>query len=106
MCVYHFCIWCLTFLLFYICDCFIDNRLSIHFDEDKTNSIFFASKRKIKKFKKLGIICNNIPVKQHSRVTYVASLSCILEETMSGESVAHKVISKVNARSKVLHRKN
>ena len=33
-------------------------------------------------------------------------LGCILEETMPGESVANKVISKVNARLKFLHRKN
>ena len=33
-------------------------------------------------------------------------LGFILEETMSGESMAHKVISKVNARLKFLHRKN
>ena len=33
-------------------------------------------------------------------------LVCILEEIMSGESMAHKVISKVNARLKFLHRKN
>ena len=33
-------------------------------------------------------------------------LGCILEETMSGESMANKVISKVNARLKFLHRKN
>ena len=46
---------------------------------------------------------NNIRIKQHSRVTY---LGCILEETMSGESMANKVISKVNARLKFLHRKN
>ena len=33
-------------------------------------------------------------------------LGCILEETMSAESMAHKVISKVNATLKFLHRKN
>ena len=33
-------------------------------------------------------------------------LGCILEETMSEESMANKVISKVNARLKFLHRKN
>ena len=33
-------------------------------------------------------------------------LGCILEETMSGESVANKVISKVNARLVFLHWKN
>ena len=31
-----------------ICDWFIDNKLSIHLGEDKTKSILFASKRKIK----------------------------------------------------------
>ena len=32
-----------------ICDWFVDNKLSIHFGEDKIKSILFASKRKIKK---------------------------------------------------------
>ena len=86
-----------------MCDWFIDNKLSIHFGEDKTKSILFASERKIKELQKLEIIRNNIRVKQHARVTY---LGCILEETMSGESMANKVISKVNARLKFLHRKN
>ena len=85
-----------------ICDWFVDNKLSIHFSEDKTTSILFASKRKIKKLQKPETIYNNIRIKQHSRVTY---LGCILEETMSGESMANKVISKVNARLKLL-RKN
>ena len=31
-----------------ICDWFVDNKLSIHFGEDKTKSIFFASKFKKK----------------------------------------------------------
>ena len=31
-----------------ICDWFVDNKLSIHFGEDKTKSIFFASKFKRK----------------------------------------------------------
>ena len=86
-----------------IWDWFVDNKLYTHFGEDKTKSIFFASNRKIKKLQKLEIIYNNIRIKQHSRVTY---LGCILEETMSGESMANKVISKVNARLKFLHREN
>ena len=86
-----------------ICDWFADNKLSINFGEDKTKSILFASKRMMKKLQKLEIIYNNIRIKQHSQVTY---LGCILEETVSGESMAHKVISKVNARLKFLHRKN
>ena len=86
-----------------ICDWFVDNKLSIHFGEDKTKSILFASKRKVKKLQKLEIIYNNIRIKQPSRVTY---LGCILRETMSGESMANRVMSKVNAILKFLHRKN
>ena len=53
--------------------------LSIHFGEDKTKSILFASKRKIKKLQKLELIY--IQIKQHSRVAY---LGCILKETVWG----------------------
>ena len=86
-----------------ICEWFLDTRLSIHFDEDKTKSILFASKCKIKKVPKLKINYKNIQIKQHSKVTY---LGCILDETMSGESVTLKVINKINSRLKFLHRKN
>ena len=86
-----------------ICEWFVDNRLSIHFGEDKTKSILFASKRKIKNIPKLKINYKNIQIKQHSKVTY---LGCILDETMSGESMALKVINKINSRLKFLHRKN
>ena len=60
-----------------ICDCFVDNKLSIHFGGDKTKPILFASKCKIKNLQKLEIIYNKSRIKQHSRVTY---LGCILEE--------------------------
>ena len=52
---------------------------------------------------KLKIKCKNIQIKQHSKVTY---LGCILDETISGESMALKVINKINSRLKFLHRKN
>ena len=42
-----------------ICEWFVDNRLSIQFGEDKTKSIPFASKRKIKKVPKLKISYKN-----------------------------------------------
>ena len=32
-----------------ICDWFVDNKLSIHFDDDKTKSILFATKFKKKR---------------------------------------------------------
>ena len=38
-----------------ICDWFVDNNLSMHFSENKTKSILFASKFKRKNIKKLHI---------------------------------------------------
>ena len=78
-----------------ICEWFVDNRLIIHFGEDKTKSILFASERKIKNVPKLNINYKNIQIKQHSKVTY---LGCILDETMSGELMALKVIHIINSR--------
>ena len=48
-----------------LCDWFVDNKLSIHFGEDKTKSILFGSKHKIKKSKPLNDISdiNDIKIK-------------------------------------------
>ena len=54
-----------------LCDWFVDNKLSIHFGEDKTKSILFGSKHKIKKSKPLNIQFNDIKIKQYSKVTYL-----------------------------------
>ena len=86
-----------------ICLWFIDNKLSIHFGEDKTKCILFASKQKIKHAGKLEISFNNIEIKQYSSLTY---LGCILDNTLSGEAMAIKSIKKINARLKFLQRKN
>ena len=86
-----------------VCDWFVDNKLSIHFGEDKTKSILFASKHKIKKADRLNISYNDINIKQHSSVSY---LGCILNETLSGESMALEVIKKANARLRFLFRNN
>lgn len=51
----------------------------------------------------LNIVYKNINIKQHSSVTY---LGCILDETLSGESMALNVLSKINSRLKFLYRKN
>ena len=67
-----------------ICDWFVDNKLSIHFGDDKTKSILFATKFKIKKVRKLNIKYGDIQIKQHSKVKYLA---CMLDETMSGETL-------------------
>ena len=44
----------------HICDWSVDNKLCIHLGEDKTKSIFFTCKSKIKKLQKLEIIYNKI----------------------------------------------
>ena len=64
-----------------ICIWFMDNKLSIHFGEDKTKSISFASKQRSKNVRQLNIRYNQININQHSQVTY---LECLLDETMSG----------------------
>ena len=86
-----------------ICDWFIDNKLSIHFGDDETKSILFATKFKIKKVKKLNIKYGDIQIKQHSKVKY---LGCMLDETMSRETMALSVINKINNKLKFLYRKN
>ena len=86
-----------------ICDWFVDNKLSIHFGEDKTKSVLLAPLNKCKKLRKLNISYASLKIKQYSEVT---SLSCILDESLSGESMALNVVSKMNTRLKVLYRKN
>ena len=86
-----------------LCDWFVDNKLSIHFGQDKTKSILFSTKRKVKKRDVLNILYKNIEIKQYSKVSY---LGCILDETLSGESMCLKVIEKINAKLRFLYRKN
>ena len=86
-----------------LCDWFADNKLSIHFGEDKTKSILFSSKHKLKNSKPLNIQYKGINIKQYSKVTY---LGCIFDETLSGDSMALHVINKVNSRLKFLYRQN
>ena len=85
-----------------ICNWFVNNKLSIHFGEDKTKSILFASKHKIKSARTLNAKYKNIKIKQHSQVIY---LGCVLDETLSGEPMALKALNKINGKLKFLYRK-
>ena len=76
-----------------ICDCFVDNKLSIYFGEDKTKSFLFAPLNKCKKIRKLNISYVSLKITQYSEVTY---LGCILDESLSGESMALNVVSKIS----------
>ena len=76
-----------------LCDWFVDNKLSVHFGEEKTKSILSGTKRQLKSQRDLDLRCGDIEIKQHSKVTY---LGCILDNDLSGESMATKVLRLVN----------
>ena len=78
-----------------LCEWFIDNKLSVHFGEEKTKSILFGTKRQLKDQRDLNLKYGDIEIKQHSRVTY---LGCILDNILSGEHMAAKVLNTVNNR--------
>ena len=82
-----------------ICDLFADNKLSIHFGEDKMKSFLPSFKRNLKLLGELDLRYNKIKIKQHKHVNY---LGCMLDETMPSETVALRVTEKVNSRLKFL----
>ena len=84
-----------------LCDFSLENKLSIHFGEDKTKSILFGYK-KCKRLKKRDIRRGDIMIKQHWTVTY---LGWILDENLSEESMATRIHWKINGKLKVLCRK-
>ena len=86
-----------------ICDWFVDNKLNIHFGEDKTKSILFSTKNRKKKIGTLDIQYGDVKIKQYSKVTY---LGCELDENLLGEAIALKGMNKINSRLKFLYWKN
>ena len=85
------------------CDWFIGNKLSIHLGEDETKSIIFGTKLNIKRAEPLNIVYGNVKIKQYTKVTYVG---CILDESLSGESMALHFLNKINSRLRFLYRQN
>ena len=57
-----------------LCEWFLDNKLSIHFGEDKTKFILLGSKLKLRKVGTVNITYQGIDMKQNTQVTY---LDCI-----------------------------
>ena len=86
-----------------VCDWFVDNKLSIHFGEDKTKCILFGTKHRLNEVSSLDIKYGEIHIKQYHTVTY---LGCLFDETLSGESMVLKVTNKINKRLRLLYRKN
>ena len=66
-------------------DWFVDNRLSVHFGEDKTKSILFSPKHRSKSIGQIDISYKDVKIKQYSKVTY---LGCFLDECLTEESMA------------------
>jgi len=85
-----------------ICDWLVDNKLSIHLGDDKTKCIVFGSKHKLKNIRELNIKHGVLKIKQHSKVSY---LGCILDDNLSGESMANYALGKINGKLKFLYRK-
>ena len=84
-------------------DWFVDNKLCAHFGQDKIKSILLGTKHKLQNANSLNIVYNDIEIKQHAKVKY---LGYILDESLSGESMALNVIDKINLCLKFLHRQN
>ena len=76
-----------------LCEWLIDNKLSIHFREEITESIIFGTKRLLHKGKTLNIRYGDTEIKQHTNVTYPGF---ILDNDLSGESMVTEVQSLIN----------
>ena len=85
-----------------ICDWSVNNKLSIHFGEDKTKCVLFGTKKQLKQDNNLDIRYSTVHIKQYHTVAY---LGCVLDENMSGEPMALQVINKINTRLRFLYRK-
>ena len=69
----------------------------------RQNAYFSGSKHRLKNAGKVNIMYNEIEIKQYSKVTY---LGCLLNQTMSGESMTLRTIKRTNQKLKILYRKN
>ena len=83
-------------------DWFVDNKLRVHFGEDKTRSIPFSPKHISKSIGQIDISYKDVKIKQYSKVT---NLGCVLDEYLTGESTAMQVYAKATSKLKFLYRK-
>ena len=81
-----------------LCEWFIDNKLTIHFGQDKTKAFLFT--RNITEAK-LNICFQDHSIKQCNCVEY---LGCLFDNNLCGESMARKALRKINGKLKFLYR--
>ena len=79
-----------------VCGWFLDNKLSIHFDEDKAKRILFV---RGKNLPELNITYDHNRIKQCHMVEY---LDCCLDANLSGESMAMKDLRKIRIKLQIL----
>ena len=84
-------------------DWFVGNKLSVHFGQGRTKSISFSSRRRLRNYEALNIVQNGTEIKKYQKGKYIV---CILDQSLSGESMALNVIDKTNSRLKFIHRQN
>ena len=75
-----------------VCDWLADDKLSINFGDHETKSILLTIKQRAKNIHKLNIRYKEINKKEQVQVTY---LGWVLNELMSVESMALKIINKI-----------
>ena len=81
-----------------LCEWFIGNKLSIHFGDDKTKTIFFSQ---MKSPQKLNISYRDYSLTQHNTAEH---LGCYLDSNLSGESLARRLLKKINTKLNFLWR--
>ena len=74
------------------CDRFGDNKLSIHFNEDKTKSILFSGDKNLPELNKTY---SNNRINQYRILEY---LYFCLDAILSGESMAMNYLRKINTK--------
>ena len=77
----------------------IDNKLSLHLGE--TESILFASKRRLTKSESIQVQCDDKVLECKSHVKY---LGLTLDQSLDGESIVDQIVKKSNAKLKFLYR--
>ena len=78
----------------------INNKLSIYFGDDKAKTIFFS---RMKSPPKLNISYGDYSLKQHNIVEYLA---CYLDSNLNVESMARRVLKKINTKLNFLWRQS
>ena len=77
----------------------IHNKLSLHLG--KTQSILFASKRKLKIHSHLNVTCGRTPIESVKKTKY---LGLKLNQNMDSSDIVTNIISKCNSRLKFMYR--